>query len=333
MEMTSKYIYAVTQRLPQAQRQDIAEELQGLIEDMLEERVQGGEITDNDEEEVLLKLGNPKHLAQKYRGDKKYLISPEYFDSYILVLKIVMASVVLSISAGFIIQIIIDPIAILDHFIEFIVSFVTAVPMAFGWTTFGFAMGEYIGAFNQKGIQIDGEWRPSDLAAIPDPKRRIKRGESIAGIIFYVLFIVILAFSNDYFGVWLFQEGEFTGIVPFLNEETYVTYLLFIIVVLGFGILKECLKLIYAKWTFKLVTFTAVINLVSLAAVMLMITGPEFWNPNFINELVQNTNLTAGSESYGTISKVWEQSTRWILIFLIFGLIWDAVAGFIKIRK
>lgn len=333
MEMVDRYIYAVIQRLPQPQREDIAEELRSLIEDMLEERVHGRGITNKDEEEVLMELGNPKHLAQKYRGGKRYLISPEYFDSYMLVLKIVLASVVLSISAGFIIQIIIDPIAILDHFIEFIVSFVTSVPMAFGWTTFGFALGEYIGVFNEKGIQIDEEWKPSDLAAIPDPKRRIKRGESIFGIIFYVVFIVILAFSNDYFGVWLFQEGEFSGIVPFLNEETYVTYLLFIITILGFGILKECFKLIYAKWTYKLVTFTAVINLVSLAVVMLVITGPEFWNPNFMNELVQNTPLTIGSESYGTISKVWEQSTRWILIFLVFGLIWDVIAGFIKSRK
>ena len=42
MEMINRYIYAVTQKLPQSQRKDIADELRGLIEDMLEERAGQG---------------------------------------------------------------------------------------------------------------------------------------------------------------------------------------------------------------------------------------------------------------------------------------------------
>lgn len=60
MEQIDRYIYAVTKRLPHSQRDDIAEELHGLIEDMLAEYAQSSEITDNDVEEVLMKLGNPK---------------------------------------------------------------------------------------------------------------------------------------------------------------------------------------------------------------------------------------------------------------------------------
>lgn len=40
MEQIDRYIYAVTKRLPQLQRDDIAEELHGLIEDMLDEYAQ-----------------------------------------------------------------------------------------------------------------------------------------------------------------------------------------------------------------------------------------------------------------------------------------------------
>lgn len=35
MAMIDRYIYAVTEKLPQTERQDIASELRGLIEDML----------------------------------------------------------------------------------------------------------------------------------------------------------------------------------------------------------------------------------------------------------------------------------------------------------
>ncbi|WP_338066558.1 HAAS signaling domain-containing protein [Pueribacillus theae] len=330
--MINRYIYAVTQKLPQAQREDIAEELRGLIEDMLEARVQGRKVTDKDVEAVLVALGNPKHLAQKYRGTKKYLIGPELFDAYILVLKIVLISIAVSMGVGFVIQIILNPISILDHFIDFIVSFVTVIPMAFGWTTFGFAIGEYSKGIHSKDLQMDKEWKVSDLAPIPDKKRQIKRGESITGIIFYVLFIVIFAFSSEYFGIWVFHE-EFSGVVPFLNEETYGSYLFFIILIFGFGIIKECLKLIFGKWTMKLVIYTSIVNLVSMIAILFMVNGPAFWNPDFMLELTQAGFLTEGSEAFRTVSGVWEQSTSWILILLVFGLIWDAADGFLKVRK
>jgi hypothetical protein len=332
VEMINRYIYAVTQKLPQAQREDIAEELRGLIEDMLEERIQDGKVMDKDVVEVLKELGNPKHLAQKYRGTKKYLIGPEFFDAYILVLKIVLISTAIAMGVGFVIQIILDPISILDHFVDFIVSFVTTIPLAFGWTTFGFAIGEYFNRMNPKDLQMDKGWKVSDLPPIPDKKRQIKRGESITGIIFYVLFIVILSFSSDYFGVWVFRE-EFNGVIPFLNEETYGSYLLFIILLFGFGIIKECLKLIFGRWTLKLVSYTAIVNLISMVAILFMINGPAFWNPDFILELTEAGVITEGSEEFKTIRVVWEQSTYWILVLIVFGLIWDVVDGLLRIRK
>lgn len=331
MEMIDRYIYGVTQKLPQAQRKDIADELRGLIEDMLEERVGGGNITKSDVEEVLLELGSPRELADKYRGKKKYLIGPELFEPYILVLKIVLIVVSASIGLAFLVQIILNPGSILEHFIDMIVSVVTGLPMAFGWTTFSFAMVGLSGEMKKKDL-MGKEWHPSDLPPIPDEKRRIKRSEPITGIIFYAVFIVLLAFSSDYFGIWVFRD-EFTGVVPLLNEQTYGTYLFFILVIFGFGIIKEVIKLVSGKWTYKLAVYTTIVNAVSMAAVLFMINGPDFWNPNFMNELVAAGVVAAGSEAFDIVTKVWDQLTFWILLLLIFGLIWDAVYGFIRARK
>ncbi|MBA9029338.1 HAAS signaling domain-containing protein [Peribacillus huizhouensis] len=215
MEMVDRYIYAVIQKLPHTQRKDIANELHGLIEDMLEERVGRESLKASDVEEVLLELGSPRKLADKYRGAKKYLIGPELFDTYILILKIVLIVVGASIGVGFLIQTILNPVSILDHFIEMIVSLVTGLPIAFGWTTYSFAMGELVG-IKQRDLQKQ-EWKPSDLPPIPDEKRQIKRGESIVGIVIYAIIIVFLAFSSEYFGIWVFHD-EFSGIVPFLKS-------------------------------------------------------------------------------------------------------------------
>lgn len=331
MELINRYIYAVTHKLPQSQRKDIADELRGLIEDMLDERAGIGKIRESDVEEVLLELGSPRELADKYRGTKKYLIGPEVYDSYVLVLKIVLIVVSASIGVGFLIRTILEPISILEYFIDMIISFVTAFPMAFGWTTFGFALGEYYGGVKQKEL-FGQEWKPSELPPIPDEKRRIKRGESIAGIIFYVIVLVFLSFSSEYFGVWVFRD-EFTGVVPFLNEQTYGKYLLFIILIFGFGILKECLKLVSGKWTYKLVIYTALVNTISMVAILLMISGSGFWNPNFMNGLVEAGVVIVGSEAFDIIKVIWNQLTLWIVILLIFGLVWDVVDGLIRAGK
>ncbi|MFF2157255.1 permease prefix domain 1-containing protein [Paenibacillus chitinolyticus] len=63
MEIIDRYIYAVTQRLPEQQRDDIKRELQSLIEDMLEERMPTGQASKEDVESVLLELGPPNELA------------------------------------------------------------------------------------------------------------------------------------------------------------------------------------------------------------------------------------------------------------------------------
>lgn len=331
MEMINRYIYAVTQKLPQAQREDIAEELRGLIEDMLEERIGIRNKTESDVEEVLLELGNPRELADNYRGAKRFLIGPELFDTYLLILKIVFI-VVLSIAVvGFTIQTILDPFAILDYFIEMIISLVTSLPMAFGWTTFSFAIGELYEGRKQKDL-LGQEWKLSDLPKVPDERRKIKRGESILGITFYVIILVFLSFSSDYFGIWIFRDG-FSGVVPFLNEQTYGYYIMFIMLIFGSGILKECLKLVAGKWTYKLAIVTTIVNAVSMAAILFMISGPDFWNPDFVNELIEADIVTAGSEGFHTVTKVWEQVTFWMIVVLILSLVVDAVDGFIKARK
>ncbi|MGP4042489.1 HAAS signaling domain-containing protein [Gracilibacillus sp. D59] len=332
MEMIDRYIYAVTQKLPQSQREDIAEELHSLIEDMLDERVQSKNITDDDVEEVLMELGNPRLLAQKYRGTKKYLIGPEFFDSYMLVLKIALISTFSVILLTFVIKSVINPVSILDHFVEFIVALVTALPAAVGWTTFGFAIPDHFGEIKSKDLEIGMEWKPSDLAPIPDKKRQIKYCEPLVGIAFYTLLIIMFVFSNEYLGIWIFHDG-FSGVVPFLNSETYSSSLLFIILIMGIGIIKESLKLVYGKWTYKLVINTALVNLVSIIAVFMMINGNAFWNPDFMLELTQAGLITENSDGYRTVSVIWEQSTLWIVVLLVIGLIWDVVDGLIKANK
>lgn len=166
LEMVERYIYAVTQKLPQEQRKDIATELRGLILDMLEQRGKKENVKESDIEEVLLELGHPRELADQYRGSKKYLIGPDLYDSYIYLLKIVLSIVSISIAISFIIKSVLHPMNILEHFVDMILSIVLTLPATFGWLTFVFALGELFGAKTN----INQNWKPSDLPPIPNTK-------------------------------------------------------------------------------------------------------------------------------------------------------------------
>ena len=83
-ELVNRYVYEVTKRIPKEQRNEIEMELRELIEDMAE----GAPL-----EEVFVKLGDPAVFARKYREDKNYVISPEYFDNYVWVMKIAIACI------------------------------------------------------------------------------------------------------------------------------------------------------------------------------------------------------------------------------------------------
>lgn len=334
MELIERYIYAVTHRLPQSQREDIAKELRGLIEDMLEERGQEGQVTEKQVEEVLIELGEPRELAEKYRGAKRYLIGPELFAHYLMVLKIVLISTSVVIGVTFIIQVILDPPSILDSFISLIISIVNGLPMAFGWTTLAFAMIQFVGA-KQLNLQPQEKrsWKPSDLPVVPHPKGQVKRGDAIAGIVFYTIFIAIFGFSNEYFGVWFFEDGKFRNVIPFFNEDAHGYYFLFIVLMFGFGIIKECLKLIYGRWTMKLVLFTTIVNIISCIGLIFIIVEPAIWNPNFMNQLVDSGLVVPQSEAYDVINFIWEKFIFWLFILWSFGLVWDIVDGYIRVWR
>jgi hypothetical protein len=333
MEMIERYIYAVTQKLPQNQRDDIAIELRGLIEDMIEERVGSGEASNQVVEEVLLELGSPREMANKYRGTKKYLIGPELYDPFLIVLKIVWISMSVGLGAVFVIQSIITPPEILDHFVKLIVALVTGLPQALGWVALMFVLVEYGGGLKTKDLGLDKAWSPAMLTAIPDPKRRIKRSEPIIAIIFYVIIMVWFAFSSDFFGIYVFNDNGFKEVVPFLNEEAFSQYMPFVLLFFATFIVKECLKLISGKWTMKLVGYTTVINLLGIVVIFFLITGDSFWNPEFMSDIVQAGVVTEGSEGYQIGEAIWRNSTRITVAILLIGLVWDIIDGWIKARK
>jgi hypothetical protein len=316
MELVKRYIYAVTQKLPEGQRVEIEKELRGLIEDMLEERLLDGQPTDQDVEAVLMELGDPEELADRYRGKPRYLVGPEMFGTYWTILKAVLFAVGIAMLVVFIIDSLSNPFDIHKHLVKAMASFLTGSTQAFAWVTFIFGLAEYYGIQKDKLRARQGTpWKPSDLPPLPDTRIGIHRAEPIVSIVFIILFTALVSYSSDLAGIWFSNNEGPSTVVPFFDQEVFRGFLPFVWVTAALSIVNETLKVIAGKWTIKQIALEVVTYIVQFLLILFMFSDSSVWNPQFLQQLLDFSWTAAHPEEYQTIVVIWERATSSIITF------------------
>ena len=302
-ELINRYIYQVVRRLPRDQRGEVSLELQELIGDMLEA---GASV-----EEVLSKLGDPAKFAEKYQDRSHCLIGPEYYDNYLWLLRIVLTCVIATVVIVSVIQGIRDGIVMSDGDMTgaavmavgtgiangFTGIFISGLS-AFGGVTLAFAVMERRKIrFEMKkeknwtvrdlGDNFTGKeriWTPGNLSPIPHKKALISRGDSIAGIVFIMIFGVLLIFAPQFFGA-VFRDGEVIRTVPVFNLDRWNIILPFFIMSLVIGLADEVLHLVVGHYCRLVMISSIVTGALQMILLFLLLKAFPFWNPDFATEL------------------------------------------------
>jgi hypothetical protein len=320
MKIIDRYVFAVTRNLPQKQREDIEKELRTLIEDMMNEH-DNLESDEKKAEKVLLELGNPNILAEKYSDHKRYLIGPQNFDNYILVVKIVLGSILLAVSIGYVLQLIfsageINIVKIITNYLGILMD---GALQGLAWVTGIFAILEYRGVKTDKENLEGGTWRISDLPEIPENKAVISKSESVVSIIFSTIFIIIVYFAPQYFGIYIADKNSGYTVIPFFNIEVLSGYKILIFAVFLTILIKEVLKVIAGRWTLKLSLSIAALNIVGLLIMIIIFLSSGIFNNSFPAEFLKSTNLNFDPTA------VWIAIRKWFLVFFIGGSIIDTL--------
>ena len=283
-----RYIYQVIRRLPKAQRDEVRMELEELISDMYTDK--------GSMEEALTELGDPAEFAKQYQGDQRYLIGPEYFDTYLWFVKVVIVCAAIPIllislinaigempaitaqnSASVIIR------AIVDGLITGITDAILSCVSAFGAVTLTFAIME------RKKVKTPtsrSRWTPKFLEPVPDKKAIISRGDSIVGIIFIVIFSVLLIFAPHFFAAF-FTEGETVMTVPIFNLEQWGIVLPVFILSLLIGLADEILRLVVGVYCRLVMISNIVCGVLQIVLSIIVLKVLPIWNPNFVLEIEQ----------------------------------------------
>ncbi len=188
MDLIDRYLDTVRLLLPGGQRDDITAELRDLLMSRREEReaTLGRPLTRKEDEALLRSFGNPVVVAARY-GRQRYLIGPELYPLYMLVLKLVLAAVAFAAVVTGVVQAAVSP-GDVSHAVGTMVDVLwSGAFSSIGAVTLAFAGLQRTGA----GARILADWRVDELPRFNHRKRRTPAWfEHAAGIVVQALFLL-----------------------------------------------------------------------------------------------------------------------------------------------
>ena len=229
------YVSEVGRRLPKKTRTDIEAEIRSILEDMLEERSQKTRKPADDEMtfEVLKAYGAPEKVAATYLGDR-YLIGPQLYPIFMLVLRIVLIVIGILAAIGLgiaLYQTTFVPMNTFMIIVKAIADFIGSAFTALGNMVIIFAIIEWAlfragEKVNLKGLPKEKEWDPRSLTKLSKPNQ-VKMGETIVEIVGCFVAIVIFNFYPQIIGFgytssgnWYVGAGNLT-FIPLLSEAFF----------------------------------------------------------------------------------------------------------------
>ena len=320
-----RYIYDVIRRLPKENQEEVRAELNANIYDMLPD-----DPKEEDIDHVLHELGHPREIANNYKEQKRYLISPLYYDDYLRVLKIVF------IIAGVVSLVITSIDAIIDvnhasifeamgYVISQIVGeLVSTLISMFALVTIIFVLIE------RNNINIKpNEWKLKDLPDLPEPKKtNIPKANAMVSLVFHVIFsvIFIIVLLRYIPKIGWYNEGGF--VAPFFNQHVTDPFIVFFIISFIIGFIMHLVQLYVGQWQVKVAVCYTANAIISVTIGLLFINQPNLISFAFINELA-----TVMEQDVSFIQNGLRNILVWITVIVIVVTGIDLVSIWLKTLK
>lgn len=292
-KLIERYVYDVTRRLPEKEREEVGRELKANIYDMLSDHADTEEV-----KALLYQLGAPAKLAEQYRQNPRYLISPAVYDEYIRVLKWALPLVGLGmLTLGMIlgaIEAISHTMADGLYFIQNIL--IKGISLGFDsafwallWITAGFIIAERNHAFKYREDAL--KWKVENLPEVPpNNKGKIPLSDSITELVITVFFSVIgilLCRGTLPIPFLLLRNG--VRINSIFHSDFLTACIPAVIVMALLGILVSLLKIRKRFWDPFMCAAVVVKSMVTMCITLYLLSRPGIFSAEFITAVQSNS--------------------------------------------
>lgn len=308
-DLIERYIYAVTKRMSLKIRNDVADELRTLIYDTIDERYNDKEITLKDVKIVLMELGSPNQLYEKYdNSSDKCLIGQPYYNYYKDILKIVLISTIFGIILSCLINIENQTIS------KFISDIIFAAILSFSFVTliFIFMYKFNINVFNN---DID------KLPKLPNNNIKTNKYFSLLSILFAVIFLSLFILSPNIFSFNI--DGKFINL---FNTDIIKSSYLFAIFFIALLIFREIIKIVDNSYNIRNTILFIAINIFSA-----VISFIWFFNYNLINEVFINSLIKNASNNL--ILSIFSNFQMFCFFMILLALVLDSIDKILKFKR
>jgi hypothetical protein len=278
MDLIERYVAEVGRHLPRDQRADVQTELRSLLQDMVEDRAQT-KVDKADEAvimAVLLEMGHPEKVAASYQTRPQYLIGPQLFPIFKLVVTVVAVVLTAVTLFGVVLSAWNSDALLADTtrlIVQAIPDVVGALFSAFGSIAIVFAILERVIPESELTADEEEAWDPRKLPAV-DNAREMKRGELIAGIVFGLIFLLLLNAFPQWAGI-IVMHDEQVMTVPLFSANFYANLLPWANLLLLVSIAVDVYKLRFRWQTRTTLLLDIGVNLLTAVVVYIfMVNGP-----------------------------------------------------------
>lgn len=270
--LIDRYLAAVGDLLPAKLRKDTVTEIRSLIQDTLDDRSkEQGQPPDDAMVTALLKeFGPPEKIVAPYLPER-YLIGPNLYPTFILVLQIALPIIALLVLlSSWIGTSITSPITTAEFLTQLVRSLgnaLSAVVQAFGNIVIIFALLQLATPVLK---EKKAEWDPHSLKAVRQPDK-IKRGELIAEIAFTLIGLIIFNFYFNRIGIYSNLNGEWS-FTPILTDA-FRSYTPWLSLVWILTILLDIYLLRRSSWDIPTRLFSILLSAINIAIAVSMMTN------------------------------------------------------------
>ena len=195
-EVLHRYIFAVKRELSGKEREDISKELESHILDLLEERFSGKEELIKEElTQVLEEMGAPRKVAAQY-ASQRYLIGPQIFPTFFLVLRIVVLVVIGALTISFLVSTMLgEPGSLGKSILEYLGSLFSGALSAVGSVVIVFAIIERVSEYKPlEELKELEEFKVNELPELPLEEQKFSRSGTIVELVLGSIGIAFLLY-------------------------------------------------------------------------------------------------------------------------------------------
>ena len=335
MKLSERYIRAVLERLPQEKRQDAEKNLRSKLSERLT-----ADSSESEERAVLQEFGHPALMAEHYGKVRRYLIGPRYFDLYVRLLRLVIPlAVLITLLVVTIVGIVSwigqdeTLITVLGSLIGNIISAIfNTIMQTLFWITLVVAVMDWV---DKSGVEAPlgltmGEWTPDDLkewegqeALLEPVEAKVAKSQIFGSLIWMVIWTTVYFNADKVLGIYT-DDGEGLRFqMAVFNQDVLLSYWPFIALVIVLELSLAIWQWRAGYWNYRLATFNAAVQTVSVLVFILIFINSELLNPEFRQFLT----ATFG----GTNALTWIFGG--IVIIMIVGALSDIIQGYRRAAK